>query len=61
MKNRDGQKKSAVSNFVKSSFSVPYPLLKDFDEEAERHGYTRSEALRQAMRRLLETWTGRRY
>ena len=35
--------------------------LKDlFDAECDKRGYTRSEALRGAMRRMLEVWTGRR-
>jgi len=56
-----GKKKSGVSSFVKASFSIPYSLLSEFDKESEMHGYTRSEAIRQCMRRMLETWTGRRY
>jgi hypothetical protein len=48
------------SEFVKCSFTIPFSLLRLLDEEAKIRGYTRSEALRQAVRRLLETWTGRR-
>jgi hypothetical protein len=46
--------------FVKCSFTIPFNLLSLLDEESKVRGYTRSEALRQAVRRLLETWTGRR-
>jgi metal-responsive CopG/Arc/MetJ family transcriptional regulator len=55
-KNRETQ----PSEFVKCSFTIPFSLLRLLDEESKVRGYTRSEALRQAVRRLLETWTGRR-
>jgi len=51
---------SKISDFVNITITVPYSLLSQFDEETQRRGYTRSEAVRQAMRRLLEIWTGRR-
>jgi metal-responsive CopG/Arc/MetJ family transcriptional regulator len=47
--------------FVKITVTLPFPLLSVFDEHASRLGYTRSEALRQSMRKMLETWTGRAY
>lgn len=48
-------------DFVNVNFTVPYNLLSPFDKEAEMRGYTRSEALREAMRKQLELWTGRRW
>lgn len=54
------REKLKTQAFVKVNFTVPFNLLDLYDEEAERRGYTRSEALRQAMRRQLEMWTGRR-
>jgi len=37
--------------------TVPYELLRELDEEAERRGYrTRSDAVREAVKRLLEEW-----
>jgi len=58
---RRGRKKSEVpSDYVQVSVTVPFSLLSLFDEESKRRGYTRSEAIRQAMRRTLEIWTGRR-
>jgi len=59
------QKKSGseeLSDVVSIKATVPYHLLSAFDDEFKRHGYsTRSEAVREAMRKLLEIWTGRRY
>lgn len=49
-----------VSEFVKISFTIPFPLLTQFDDETSKRGYTRSEAIRQAIRRMLEIWTGGR-
>jgi len=37
--------------------TIPYELLKELDEEAERRGYrTRSDVVREAVKRLLEEW-----
>ena len=37
--------------------TIPYELLKELDEEAERRGYrSRSDVVREALRRLLEEW-----
>ena len=57
------QKKSEVlSDVLSFKVSVPYHLVSAFDDEFKRHGYsTRSEAVREAMRKLLEIWSGRRY
>jgi len=60
LEKRENRKKAPGGDFVKISLSVPFNLLSMFDEESKRRGYTRSEAVRQGMRRLLETWTGRR-
>jgi metal-responsive CopG/Arc/MetJ family transcriptional regulator len=51
---------SAVSEYVNVTFSIPYSLLSMFDGEIAKRGYGRSEALRMAMREMLERWTGRR-
>ena len=59
--NKANNGKKRVSEFVKASISIPYSLLSTFDEEAKRLGYTRSEGIRQAMRRQLEIWTGKRF
>jgi len=42
-----------------TTVSVPVSLLALFDEESSKRGYTRSEAIRVAMRSMLELWTGR--
>jgi metal-responsive CopG/Arc/MetJ family transcriptional regulator len=56
------QSESEVSNNVDFKISIGYSLLTSFTEEAKRHGFsTRSEAVRESMRRQLEIWTGRRY
>jgi hypothetical protein len=52
-------RKKRVSEFADVNFTVPFALLNVYDEEAEKRGYTRSEALRQGMRRQIEGWTGR--
>ena len=54
------EKSASDVTFVQVSFSVPLRLLSEFDKESKMRGYTRSEALRGAMRRALEVWTGRR-
>jgi len=37
--------------------TIPYELLRELDEEAERRGYkTRSDVVREAVKRLLEEW-----
>lgn len=59
MEKRKKGKKSTPSNYVHIYVSIPFQLLSKFDEESERRGYNRSEAMRKAMRNLLETWTGR--
>ena len=46
--------------FLRISVTVPWTLLSQFDEESNKRGYTRSEAVRTAMRRLLSIWTGAR-
>lgn len=57
---KKGHTPTKHGEFVKISVSLPFSLLSMFDEEAERRGYTRSEAIRQGVRHLLEVWTGRR-
>ena len=47
-------------DFVAISITIPYNLLSMFDSESARRGYQRSEAIRQAMRSLLEAWMGRK-
>jgi hypothetical protein len=59
-KKRQSQTPTKSAEFVKISVSVPFSLLSLFDEEAERRGYTRSEAIRQGIRHQIEVWTGRR-
>lgn len=54
------EESAKISDFVNITVTVPFSLLSQFDEECQRRGYTRSEAVRQGMRRLLEIWTGRR-
>jgi len=54
------EKSQADVDFVQVSFSVSTTLLSLFDKESKMRGYTRSEALRSAMRAKLEVWTGRR-
>ena len=54
------EKSQADVDFVQVSFSVSTTLLSLFDKESKMRGYTRSEALRSAMREKLEVWTGRR-
>jgi metal-responsive CopG/Arc/MetJ family transcriptional regulator len=53
-------KKRVLQKYVRIEISVPFPLLSQFDEEAERRGYNRSEAIRATMRDQLERWTGRK-
>lgn len=60
MRKAQTKKTQKVSEFVKISFTIPFPLLTQFDDEAAKRGYTRSEAIRQAIRRTLEIWTGGR-
>jgi len=37
--------------------TIPVELLRELDEEAEKRGYkTRSDAIREAVKRLLEEW-----
>ena len=60
-KTKTSSKGQVPSEFVNVNFTVPYGLLAVFDQETQKRGYTRSEGLRQAMRRLLEVWTGARY
>jgi len=60
MEKRRGRKKSEVSDYVHITISIPFSLLSIFDEEAKKRGYTRSEAIRKAIRNMLEVWTGRR-
>ena len=60
MNKRPKQDVEKLSDFVSITFTIPFSLLSQFDEECKRRGYTRSEAVRQAMRRLIEIWTGRR-
>jgi len=57
---KKGQTPTKTQEFVKVSVSLPFSLLQLFDEEADRRGYTRSEAIRQGIRHQLEVWTGRR-
>jgi len=52
--------KNEPSEFVKVSFTIPFCLLSLLDEQSKLRGYTRSEAVRQAVRKMLEIWTGRR-
>jgi metal-responsive CopG/Arc/MetJ family transcriptional regulator len=61
MSEKKGQKNPRRAEFVKITVTLPFSLLSAFDEEASRLGYTRSESIRQSMRKMLETWTGRRY
>jgi metal-responsive CopG/Arc/MetJ family transcriptional regulator len=56
----NGKKRASGKKSVRIEVSIPFPLLSQFDDEAERRGYNRSEALRAAMRDQLERWTGRR-
>ena len=59
---KKSQKKRAVSDAVDIKVTMPYSLLTAFDEELKRHSYsTRSEAVRETIRRQMEIWTGRRY
>jgi len=56
------RRESGPSDDVDIDVTLPYSLLTTFDEEYKRHGFsTRSEAVRESMRKQLETWTGRRY
>jgi len=54
------REKLRTQAFVRVQFTIPFNLLSMLDEESDRRGYTRSEALRKAVRSLLEVWTGRR-
>ena len=37
--------------------TMPYELVKELDEEAEKRGYrTRSDVIREAVKKLLEEW-----
>lgn len=48
-------KKGKISGkMVQVTFKVLEPFLKRFDEVAEACGYTRTEAIREAMRRFVE-------
>lgn len=53
-------KKRCTQKYVRIEVSLPFPLLQQFDEEADARGYNRSEALRSAIRDQIEHWTGRR-
>jgi len=57
---KSGKSRLMKPTYVAMTVSVPTSLLLAFDEECARRGYTRSEAIRMAMRHLLEVWTGRR-
>lgn len=46
-------------DFVKIGISIPVKLMLQFDRECAERGYTRSEAVRLAMRQLLRVWMGR--
>jgi metal-responsive CopG/Arc/MetJ family transcriptional regulator len=60
MENGNSGEKLKKAKAVRINVSIPFQLLKQFDEESERRGYNRSEALREAIRDQLERWTGRR-
>ena len=53
-------KPAKVSDYVHITVSLPFSLLAIFDEEVKKRGYTRSEAIRKAIRSMIEIWTGRR-
>lgn len=40
--------------WIRVNISLPWDLLTEFDDLIKRHGYTRSEAVREAMRGLME-------
>jgi len=40
--------------FMKVAVSIPWELLKEFDELVAKAGYSRSEAIREGMRMLLD-------
>jgi len=60
MPGKRGRPKSEISDYVNVTITIPFNLLSIFDEERKKRGYSRSEAIRLSMRRLLELWTGRR-
>jgi metal-responsive CopG/Arc/MetJ family transcriptional regulator len=60
MAEKKNRKKRSAGNYVRIEVTLPFQLISQFDEEAERRGYNRSEALRAAMRDQIERWTGRR-
>jgi len=60
LEKKPGRKKSEFSDYVHITVSIPFSLLRVFDEEVKKRGYTRSEAIRKAIRNMLEIWTGRR-
>lgn len=60
MAKSENGKKRPSQKYVRIELSIPFSLVNQFDEEAERRGYNRSEAIRTAMRDELERWTGRR-
>jgi len=57
---RKGRPRAGVSDYVHVTVSLPFNLLAIFDEEVKKRGYTRSEAIRKAIRSMIEIWTGRR-
>lgn len=59
MRDLENENKRPVQKYVRIEVSIPFALLSMFDEESERRGYNRSEALRHAMRNEIEKWTGR--
>lgn len=59
LKKQDSEKKREFQKCVRIEMSIPFQLLSQFDEEAERRGYNRSEAIRAAIRDKIERWTGR--
>ena len=60
LERKRGREKSVVSDYVHITVTIPFSLLSVFDKERKLRGYTRSEAIRKAIRSLLEIWTGRR-
>ncbi len=60
-KKKKGRPKVEFSDYVQVSVTIPFSLLSVFDEEIRRRGYNRSEAIRKAIRSMLEVWTGRRF
>jgi len=51
---RGKRPREVESRAVQVTFKVPEAFLKRFDEVAEAFGYTRTEAIREAMRRFVE-------